>query len=47
VIPAEFPWSEALLEVILGQHLHHILQFGLDLFNTLKTSPSELATPSD
>jgi hypothetical protein len=37
-IPVGFPRSEALLEVILHQHLHHILQFGLDLFNDLKTS---------
>jgi hypothetical protein len=37
-----FPLSEA-LEVILCQHLHHVLRFGLvDLFNALKTWPLEL-----
>jgi hypothetical protein len=41
-IPAEFPWSEALLEVISRQRLHHVLRFGLDLFNAVKTSPLEL-----
>jgi hypothetical protein len=41
-IPAGFPLSEA-LEVILWQHLHHVLRFSLvDLFNALKTSPLEL-----
>ena len=41
-IPAGFPWSEALLEVISRQRLHHVLRFGLDLFNAVKTLPLEL-----
>jgi hypothetical protein len=35
VIPAESPWLEALLEVTLHQHLHHVLQFG---FRSLQCS---------
>jgi hypothetical protein len=42
VILAGFPRLEALLEVILHQHLYDILQFGLDLFSSLKASPLEL-----
>jgi hypothetical protein len=37
-ISAGFPWLEARLEVILRQHLHHVLRFSLDLFSALKTS---------
>jgi hypothetical protein len=42
VIPAGFPQSEAILEGIPHQHLHHILRFSLDLFNAVRTSPLEL-----
>jgi hypothetical protein len=41
-IPAGFPTSEALVEVVLHQCLHRVLRFGLDLFSVLKTSPLEL-----
>jgi hypothetical protein len=41
-IPAGFPWPEALFEVISLQRLHHVLQYGLDLINAVKTSSLEL-----
>ena len=36
VIPVGFPWSEVLLEVILLQHLHHVLWFNLDLLSAVQ-----------
>jgi hypothetical protein len=38
-IPAGFPRTEALLEIISLQRLHHVLWFGLDLFNVVKSRP--------
>ena len=36
MVSAVFQQSEALLEDISLQSLHHVLRFGLDLFNTVK-----------
>jgi len=41
-IPAGFPWSEILLEVISSQRLYHVLRHGLDRYNAVKTPPLEL-----
>jgi hypothetical protein len=42
MIPTFLNRLEALLEIILCQHLQHLLRFGLDLLYNIKSSPLHL-----